>query len=314
MNDGDLDSNSVVVSINIMTPKPWNISNCPVDRMQSVPNESCGTNVTWTSPVVLNNAAGVTITSTHEPGEIFSVGITAVEYSAEDALGNIDTCSFDINISPEKDPVISNCPEDITVLNDPGRAGAIVLWTPPSIVQVCPELTVNSSHQPGDFFPLGMTTVEYVVLGSSGSTTRCSFTINVNFKLELEAGWNSISLPKRPMLTVEDLFGDSIAGRLWKWNSEGYKTTNTIEPKIGYWLYSVRDKSIVISNFNEASFNNEIEIYSGWNFMGTQGMLHNPYNDLINVMIWYWHEGKFHKVQGTNGYLETGKGYWIHGS
>lgn len=39
------------------------------------------------------------ITSSHNPGDIFPVGITTVTYSADDGNGNIGTCSFDVNIT-----------------------------------------------------------------------------------------------------------------------------------------------------------------------------------------------------------------------
>ena len=312
VNDGELDSTPVVVSIIVEAPNPVIISNCPSDITKSTLDNLCDTSVTWIEPVVLGKVDAVSMTSTHNPGEMFSVGMTTVEYTAEDDFGNKDTCSFQINILPSKEPVITNCPTDITVLNDVGRAGAIVRWTPPSITQACSDLAINSSHEPGDLFSLGMTNVEYGVQGNNAST--CSFFINVNFKLELETGWNSISFPKKPMLNIEELFGDSVSGHIWNWDSREYRKVETIEPQVGYWVFSVKEQSIVITEFKEISFKNEMELDTGWNFMGPQDILHEPYNNFINAMIWYWHKGKFQELQRPNGYLEIGKGYWIHGS
>ncbi|MCG2420553.1 HYR domain-containing protein, partial [Aequorivita sp. F47161] len=72
------------------------------------------------------------------------------------------------------------CPGDITVNNDPGICGAAVTWTAPVGVDNCSGSVTTSSHNPGDIFPVGTTTVTYVVTDASGNSANCSFSVTVN--------------------------------------------------------------------------------------------------------------------------------------
>lgn len=77
-------------------------------------------------------------------------------------------------------PVFSNCPGNISVNNDAEDCGAKVAWTPPTLEDNCPATSSNSTDDPGDFFPVGSTTVTYSGSDGSGNqATNCSFTITV---------------------------------------------------------------------------------------------------------------------------------------
>ena len=74
---------------------------------------------------------------------------------------------------------VANCPGDITVGSDAGQCGAIVTWTF-SATDNCAVDTISSTHAPGDFFPVGTTTVTYTVEDIYGNVTTCSFDVTVN--------------------------------------------------------------------------------------------------------------------------------------
>lgn len=75
-------------------------------------------------------------------------------------------------------PVFGNLPDDIMVYTDPGKCNAVVSWQRP-IVSDCNLADVVSNYQPGDPFPLGVTTVTYEAIDQAQNTTSYSFTITV---------------------------------------------------------------------------------------------------------------------------------------
>ena len=157
-------------------------SNCPGNI--SVGNDPgvCGAVVNWTPPTLSDNCPGVSSNSSHIPGVGFPVGSTNVVYIGSDAAGNDATnCSFVVTVNDTEDPVFSNCPGNISVSNDSGQCGADVAWTPPTLSDNCPAVSSNSSHNSGDFFPVGSTTVTYSGSDAAGNNaSNCSFVVTVN--------------------------------------------------------------------------------------------------------------------------------------
>ena len=157
------------------------IANCPANIVLNNTPGACGAVVTWTAPTITDNCPGVTVTSTHTSGSTFPIGITTVTYTATDAKGNVNVCSFTVTVTDNEAPVLSNCPADITVNQLFNICGAPVLWTPPTFTDNCSAgLVVTTSHLPGTTFPAGTTTVTYTATDASGNITTCSFDITVN--------------------------------------------------------------------------------------------------------------------------------------
>jgi len=154
---------------------------CPANITVSSDPGACVASVSWPDPAVNDNCTGAMITSaTHDPGDIFPLGFTFVTYTAEDAYGNTATCTFYVHVIDVTDPQII-CPQNITVNNDAGACGANATWTPPSPIDNCLGATVTgSTHNPGDFFPIGTTIVTYDIEDAAGNTTSCSFGVRVN--------------------------------------------------------------------------------------------------------------------------------------
>lgn len=155
------------------------ISACPANI--SVPNDpsTCGAIVTWTLPVPADNCPGVTIVSTHDSGDLFTTGTTTVTYTATDASGNTSTCTFNVTVTDMEAPVFATCPSDITINNDAGICGAVVNWVPMTATDNCSTVTITGSHNPGDQFPVGTTTVSYVATDNNGNSITCSFDVTV---------------------------------------------------------------------------------------------------------------------------------------
>ena len=75
------------------------ISSTPADISQSTDATLATAVVTWSAPTANDNSGVVTLTSTHNPGDTFSLGATTVTYTAVDAAANMATDSFTVTIT-----------------------------------------------------------------------------------------------------------------------------------------------------------------------------------------------------------------------
>ncbi|MBU0717114.1 MAG: HYR domain-containing protein, partial [Planctomycetes bacterium] len=83
------------------------------------------------------------------------------------------------------DPTLSDCPSDIIVPSDPGSCSAMVTWTPPMAADNCPGVELSSTHDPGDVFPVGATTVTYTATDACSNIATCDFDVTVEGYNEL---------------------------------------------------------------------------------------------------------------------------------
>jgi hypothetical protein len=119
------------------------------------------------------------ITQSPLAGSFIGEGVTTVTLTVTDAGNNIATCTADITVTDITDPVISGCPVDINTTADNNYCGANVSWTAPTASDNCPGVVLTSTHNPGDSFPLGTTTVTYTATDASGLTDICTFDVIV---------------------------------------------------------------------------------------------------------------------------------------
>ncbi|XP_030830190.1 uncharacterized protein LOC588928 isoform X5 [Strongylocentrotus purpuratus] len=155
------------------------ISGCPTDQSVNTDSGRATAVVKWTSPTATDNSGNQTLTSSHNRGDLFPIGNTTVTYTSTDAAGNIDICTFLITVADNENPVISGCPTDQSVNTDSGRATAVVKWTPPTATDNSGNQTLTSSHNRGDLFPIGNTTVTYTSTDAAGNIDICTFLITV---------------------------------------------------------------------------------------------------------------------------------------
>ena len=112
-------------------------------------------------------------------GVTFAQGTTTVTWTATDNSDNSITCQFDVIVGDNEVPVISDCVNNFSVSNDLSECGSIVDWTPPTFTDNCGAI-MTSSHNPGDFFPVGTTTVTYTAIDETSNVSTCVFDITVN--------------------------------------------------------------------------------------------------------------------------------------
>ena len=177
----DASGNSIQCSYDVTvndTEKPV-ISNTPAAITQVNDAGIAGAEVTWQAPTAADNCAVASFVSTHNSGDEFPIGTTTITYTATDNSGNEISSSFDVTVTDTEKPVISDTPAAIATSNDPGVNGAIVTWTPPTASDNAGIDTFVSTHDSGDLFPIGMSTVTYTATDNSGNVTTSSFEVTI---------------------------------------------------------------------------------------------------------------------------------------
>ncbi|MEP2944798.1 MAG: HYR domain-containing protein [Lentilitoribacter sp.] len=155
------------------------ISGTPSD-IATVATSASGANVTWTAPTASDNDSA-NLTSSHNSGDLFPIGITTVTYTATDPAGNQTQESFKITVIDGAAPIIT-VPNDVVVGADAGQSTAVVTFAVTATDLADGDLTssIILSHASGDTFPLGETVITADVTDSdSNAATQTSFKITV---------------------------------------------------------------------------------------------------------------------------------------
>jgi PKD repeat protein len=121
-----------------------------------------------------------------------NLGVIAVVLTVQDESGNSNQCNASVTVVDGISPVIVGCPVDIVIGPDPINCSPQVFWVTPTATDNC-SATMASSHNSGDVFPAGSTTVTYTATDPSGNSVSCSFEVTVSAEA-LTAVVNPITL------------------------------------------------------------------------------------------------------------------------
>ncbi|HEY5823846.1 MAG TPA: HYR domain-containing protein [Cyclobacteriaceae bacterium] len=88
-------------------------------------------------------------------------------------------CCKDTDMDKTDPQFGSTCPVDIQVTNMNGGCATAVTWTPPTATDNCGNVTLTSTHNPGDTFNVGSTTITYTATDDYNNTKTCSFKVTV---------------------------------------------------------------------------------------------------------------------------------------
>ena len=130
------------------------IAGTPADFSQTNHAGDCSAVVSWTEPTSTDNCGVATFTSSHGPGDTFTVGSTLVTYTSTDIHGNVNTSSFTVTVTDDEDPAIAGTPANITQTADAGQCGAVVTYTAPTSTDNCGVTSFTSTHDSGDTLSL----------------------------------------------------------------------------------------------------------------------------------------------------------------
>lgn len=71
-------------------------TSCPGDVVKKT--ELAVESVFWPKPIAEDNSLVATVTGSHEPNSHFNIGVTVVNYTAEDESGNRADCRFTVTV------------------------------------------------------------------------------------------------------------------------------------------------------------------------------------------------------------------------
>jgi uncharacterized repeat protein (TIGR01451 family) len=154
---------------------------------------------------------------------------------------------------------------------------------------------------------------------------------DVNYTLNLNRGWNLISVPIRPYDTSLSSVLAPVEGRYldvaswdsqWVYRSYAYGdwfgSLSTIEPGKGYWLNMREPASLTVSGETITEFN--LTLHGGWNLIGWPSLEPVPLNNLSVDYVdaatwdsqWIYRSYAYGDWFGSLSSLEPGKGYWLN--
>ena len=84
------------------------LKGCPGDVVVYIQPGTCGNNVTWVPPVMINPCPGYTVTGNFNPGDNFNSGTTQVVYYSWFGAEKKDSCKFNVIVVDNQKPVV-NC-------------------------------------------------------------------------------------------------------------------------------------------------------------------------------------------------------------
>lgn len=153
---------------------------CAADTLVTATVGSCTAMVTLNSPQVSDACSGIQGVTSMPASNLFQAGITAVTFTAKDNVGLTATCSMQVTVVAGSNPILSNCPSNISVDAPGNDCMAPIAWTLPTAIDACGAVAITPvpSQAPGNFM-VGTTTVVYTATDPSGNTATCSFTVVV---------------------------------------------------------------------------------------------------------------------------------------
>nr|WP_290427025.1 HYR domain-containing protein [Algoriphagus limi] len=178
---GNTQAASFTVTVND-TQAP--VITCPSDISTTVEFGATGKVIIYDAPVATDNCgiSSVELIEGFASGTEFPLGETIVTYRVTDVSGNSAECSFTVSIAESEDnidPIINDCPTNISVSNDPGICGATVSWSQPFATDNSVVVNLISNIEPGSVFPIGTTRVTYTATDEAGNQSTCSFDVTV---------------------------------------------------------------------------------------------------------------------------------------
>ncbi len=148
-------------------------SSCPGDILVEIAENTCEVSVDYLTPEAADNcSAVVSLLSGPVPGSTLTPGVYSVQWEAVDAQGNAALCSFTITVQDPFAPVIE-CPPDFLLCEEVGVFGE------PTATDNCGIASITQTAGPasGSVFPLGESTITYLVTDINGNASTCSFVI-----------------------------------------------------------------------------------------------------------------------------------------
>jgi hypothetical protein len=209
---------------------------------------ACSAVVTYPAPTATDNCATtVTLTSGLASGSTFPSGTTTQVFTAVDAAGNSESCSFTVTVSDYEAPVINCAPTVRTVFADAGQCSFTVAGAAfdATFTDNCPggflahnyATAAGAGTLAGSTFPVGTTLVTWQATDASGYVSDIcgiqivvldnqapSITCGSNVTVNADPGLCSFKVTST---AVDPAFSDNCAGASISHNYASAPSANT---------------------------------------------------------------------------------------
>jgi gliding motility-associated-like protein len=143
---------------------------CISDTIINTDNGICGALFTYSITTLDNCSSTLSQTNGLTSGTIFPIGNTTNTYETVDLAGNTSTCTFNVMVIDNELPSII-CPNNIVVCEEN------ITITQPVVSDNCVITSLlndfNNSSDASGLYPIGNTTINWIVTDSSGNTNSC---------------------------------------------------------------------------------------------------------------------------------------------
>ncbi len=235
------------------------------------------------------------------------------------------TVFLDLNANAQQDP---GEPQVVTRTDDPAtpatdEAGLYTFSNlPPHTfsVRLAPSSSLNPTF-PG--IP-GAATPHQIALADGQQLTGRDFGLApaATVTLDLDAGWNVFSLPRRPATDdVPSLLGalhidlgttggpernGAPGPTMLSWTGATYEAATEATPLTPYWVYMAAAAVVEVPLFDIAP--PALSVLQGWNAVGVPEQVHLTTLDAaVSRTAWTWQSGRYR----SSAVLEPGRGYWL---
>ncbi|MDP1842555.1 MAG: FG-GAP-like repeat-containing protein [Sediminibacterium sp.] len=160
------------------------VSGVPADieAFTGVGSTTCGKLVSWTAPTAVDNCGTVTVTSSHNPGDNFLVGVTKVTYTFTDGNNNVSTVSFNVTVADNTLPVVNI--NNLTVqLDANGNATITKEQVNNNSTDNCAIATIELSKTNFNCANVGANTVVLTVTDIHGNIATANALVTVEDKI-----------------------------------------------------------------------------------------------------------------------------------
>ncbi|MCB9194482.1 MAG: HYR domain-containing protein [Flavobacteriales bacterium] len=181
-------------ALDVIDSIPPHINNCPAQDIELTADANTCTAV-FTYPVLtadpdcgplthqrylLTDGSSTPVQTSANLNETLPVGTHLITEVWTDGM-NADSCSYQVTVLDNTDPVITYCPGNINLTADPDDCTALAQWNLPQAVDACGSVTLTQVEGPalGSPVPIGSDTVYYEAVDGSGNTATCRFHLSV---------------------------------------------------------------------------------------------------------------------------------------
>ncbi|XP_072041427.1 hyalin-like [Amphiura filiformis] len=157
------------------------LESCLTDQIANTDFGQPTAMVIWEYPVATDNSgSSPTVFCDPASGTNFPIGHTLVTCNAFDGYGNNNSCSFNVVVHDNEDPVWVSCPANQTTNTDSGKPTTFIIWQIPIATDNSGvSLTVMCDPASGTDFVIGITNVTCTAVDEFRNVNNCSFYVDV---------------------------------------------------------------------------------------------------------------------------------------